>query len=359
MAPVTDLTGQPKLVKQVGGKAIGLRYLLSSWSIWNLERHIYIHGYNRWRLGLFAFEIDENERPWWIVTLEEPTIQYRGMVISKVLLVDPQTGQIDPYDPNSVPKWVDTVLSENIVRNRSDWYARYPHSYVQSVATERDVMQLYYYDEDRLARVWDKNGEPFYILDLNIRQGAGYSLAAMFAVNSRTGEAREYLLSGSNEVAAHLSLSSEISNYGGWYVANLTPVNLSGREVWSGPILSNADIFQRFGLVDVRLGISVVGTGRVDAYRKLVARWSELRVPFSDSAITSRSFKVAKVGRDIRDGNQIYSLTETGNPHIYVGSSTVSSDLPLVEQGNEVTVMYLKSDEALGNLIPILKFRLN
>ena len=158
-------------------------------------------------------------------------------------------------------------------------------------------------------------------------------------------------------MAAEESLKGEISNYAGWHVSELTPVNLSGREVWSGPIISSANIFQRFGLVDVRLGIAVVGTDRIDAYRKLVNQWAQQKVQISVSGLIRRAFRVKKVGRDIVDGRQIYSLTDSTSDKVYAASSVVSSRLPLTEPGDEVEISFLKSDELLGDVIPILEFK--
>ena len=67
-----------KLVQDINGKKIFIKYQPEAYFGDNLKRHLYFNGY--WATGLtdYSFEIDDNGTPYWVVTRYKKTIGFNG-----------------------------------------------------------------------------------------------------------------------------------------------------------------------------------------------------------------------------------------------------------------------------------------
>src|SRR5262245_51552950 len=120
MVSAQDLGRKPQLVL---GKQF--RFMPSAWGTSDLQRHVYLNGYSNFQLYDTHFELDDDLRPFWVVTLTRPTIQYGASAVAGVLLVDPESGAIIFHDPDKIPEWVDRVVPESIAQAGATWWGRY------------------------------------------------------------------------------------------------------------------------------------------------------------------------------------------------------------------------------------------
>ena len=66
-----------------------------------------------------TLEIDDNGRPYWVVTLYDHKVGFSGSDAVGVAILDAQTGDLNVYDIENTPKWVDRIQPESLVINLS------------------------------------------------------------------------------------------------------------------------------------------------------------------------------------------------------------------------------------------------
>jgi len=102
----------------------------------NLERFIYQAGYDHGRLDNATFEVDNNFNPHWSVTYLIPAFgDIVGKKIAKVLIVDVASAEpkITAYNQGDPAiKWVDRVVSANLVKEYAEDWGTYGQPYSQS-----------------------------------------------------------------------------------------------------------------------------------------------------------------------------------------------------------------------------------
>jgi hypothetical protein len=104
-----------------------LRYTPEAFWGDNLERHLYENGYAGKILMDYSFEVDDNFRPWWVVTVCHHTIgMFSGVVVDGIVIVDPQSGDITyKQKGKDVPEWVDRVVPSEIVNTNIHYWGRF------------------------------------------------------------------------------------------------------------------------------------------------------------------------------------------------------------------------------------------
>lgn len=106
-----------KLVQEIGGKKVYVKYQSEAYFFSNLQRYLYFHGY--WNVGLtdYSFEIDDAGTPYWVVTKYKKTIGFNGEEARGVVIVNAQTGEIKDYTVENTPKWVDRIQPGEFIEN--------------------------------------------------------------------------------------------------------------------------------------------------------------------------------------------------------------------------------------------------
>jgi hypothetical protein len=83
-----------RLVKEVNGKPLCVRYLPSGFFSDDLERHIYLNGYATVGVTDYTFEVDDDWNPYWVVTTYDTKVYWDGDDATGVLVINPETGEI-------------------------------------------------------------------------------------------------------------------------------------------------------------------------------------------------------------------------------------------------------------------------
>jgi hypothetical protein len=102
----------------------------------NLERFAYQAGYDKGDLDNATFEVDDNLQPHWTITYVTPAFgNITGKKVEKVLVIDVATDQptIHAYNPGDAAiKWVDRVISADVIKTYAKDWGIYGQAYSQS-----------------------------------------------------------------------------------------------------------------------------------------------------------------------------------------------------------------------------------
>ena len=111
-----------KLVQEVGGKKVRIKYQSEAYFNDFLERHLYMNGFYNVGLTDYSFEIDDDGVPYWVVTKYKKTIGFSGEDAVGVVLVNTETGKCVEYSIANTPEWVDRIQPDDFIEKQlNDW----------------------------------------------------------------------------------------------------------------------------------------------------------------------------------------------------------------------------------------------
>lgn len=188
--------GRVFFVTELEGKPLKLRYLRSGCFGDEIERYLRTNGYASYGLTEYSMELNDEGRPYWVITVYEPTIGFGGEDATGVLVVDMQTGQIEEYAIADAPKWVDRIQPDEFLLDQIDDWGQYQKGWWNSWAGQDSVrkatpgMSLVYSD-----------GKSYWYSGIQ-SAGADKSSSGFMLIDTRTKECKLYPVAGINEQAA-------------------------------------------------------------------------------------------------------------------------------------------------------------
>lgn len=339
-----------------------LKYMHSAFFSSNIERHIYNNGFQTQGHTDYTFEIDDDGKPYWVVTLFDYEISYWGESIAGVLVVDPSTGLIKQYPVEETPKWVDRIIPERFAFERLSWHGRFIHGWWNSWWGEEDVnvptnpgIAL-----DEMWLVWGTDGKAYWFSGFTSSKSSDSALVGFAMMDSRTGSTRYYRLSGADETAVLQVANSSVSNYEGYRGTQPILYNIYGELTWVVPIISSEHIFQKICLVRASTSEAVLGQTKREAliaYRRLLQSTSNDDSPSSLTGSKTLHGTLSRVAADSNGGNTTYYfvLTEDPTSRIFTGTSSVNYEIVLAKVGDRVAISYFDTKETV---VPISGFDL-
>ena len=103
-----------RLVQSLDGKPIKIKYQPEAYFLQDLHRYLYLKGIVNYGMTEFTLEIDDNGRPYWVVTLYDHKVGFSGSDAVGVAILDAQTGDLNVYDIENTPKWVDNKPNKRL-----------------------------------------------------------------------------------------------------------------------------------------------------------------------------------------------------------------------------------------------------
>ena len=187
-----------RLVTEVNGKKLALRYLESAYFNDDIERHIKFNGYLHKGLNDHCFEIDNNGRPYWVLSSYDQKIGFCGEESEGPITVDAQTGEIKAYTIKNAPAWIDRIQPKDFIEEQIRQWGEYKLGWWNSCswASQLGVLE----PTPGMSLVYS-NGKSYWytgIKSANKDKGTnGFML-----VDTRTKEAKFYRSPGFNEEEA-------------------------------------------------------------------------------------------------------------------------------------------------------------
>ena len=331
-----------ELVTEVKGQKIALRYNMGAYFGDYPQRRLYGDGFATVGLTDFTFEVDDDGRPYWVVTLYEPKVGLLGDDAIGVVTLDAQTGDAKRYGIADVPAWIDRVQPEELVATQiSDWgYFRggslngwfNPSNKGRFALTDRELTLVYGHD-----------GQSYWYNGIT-SVGRDNSTVGFMLINTRTKAAKRYDVAGATETRAQQSAQGTVQEKG--YQAT-TPVlyNVQGRPTYFTTLKDANGFVKLVAFVSVEnfqdgVGIASDVNG---AYRKYVASMARIaRGNAVDSTIDIKSLTGAITRRQavVREGSTEFWFIIDSENMIFVVTPDVSREAPMTMVGDTVKVNY-------------------
>ncbi len=310
-----------------------------------------------------SFEIDEDGKPYYIVSCLSPKIfPFGGMDVSEVIIFDPCTGESEIYALADVPAWVDAVFSGDLAEQKYNWHGTLSGGFWNSVIGNKDCKQTtddygYIVIEDD---VWYFTGVTSVTSD---ESNIGFIIS-----NARTGEYKYYPVVGAEEYSAMKAAEGEVQEKG--YVASFPSlINVKGQATYIMVLKDAGGLVKLYALVNVeQYGIVATGDTQAKAmaaYKALLAEngiieeedTPPVQIPVGDTE--SVTGEITDIRSITIDGNTVFYITlgESGSFRASVeeiDGKYINEALVFAKVGDSVKLTYLVSDDEIKQAVSIV-----
>ena len=344
-----------RLVQSLDGKPIKIKYQPEAYFLQDLHRYLYLKGIVNYGMTEFTLEIDDNGRPYWVVTLYDHKVGFSGSDAVGVAILDAQTGDLNVYDIENTPKWVDRIQPESLVINQIKDWGLYVKGFINSVFSEEGVLV----PTEGASLVYGDDGKSYWYTGIT-SSGGDESTVGFMLVDSRTKEAKLYMQTGATETAAMTSAEGKVQEKN--YEATFPVMyNIYGTPTYVCALKDKAGLVKSVAFISVE-DYSVLGVGdnkkeALAAYKDALESDGEDLKFETDKDDVVLNDKIQRISADVQGGATTYYFTlQDNSKFIFKGTSKVSNELPLTNVGDNVVVTYTKTD---ATTINITKFENN
>lgn len=338
-----------RLVQNLGGKDLKIKFQPGAFFGSQVERHLYLNGYATTGLADYNFEIDEEGKPFWVVTKYRKKIGFAGNDAVGIVTIDAQTGDIKEYATKDVPTWIDRMQPIEFIEEQLAGWGEYVHGY-WNFSNEDKLMIT-----ETLTLVYGQDNRSYWYTGVS-SVGKEESAVGFMLVDTRTKEATFYSQSGATEYAAQRSAEGKVQEKG--YNASLPiPYSINNIPTYVMTLKDDGGLVKMYAMVAIG-DYTIVGVGNtmreaLMAYKNVFNMAGNRISNNSQANRTDIKTVVARIQSDIKNGNSFYYFTVQGSPKIFIGSSQISNELPVTMPGDSIFISY---DTDTEELIDVSKF---
>lgn len=322
----------------------GMKYVPSAYFSEDAFRHLRFE-YPTLMLSNLHFEIDESGKPYYIASIMDNSISlFGGETVIGCLVLDPVTGEIEKYDLENIPKWVDVVFSGDLICQQYNWFGMYGNGFLNSLFGKKDCKQVTTYTLDS-EDTYDetptsdygyiaKDGDIWIYTGVTSLNGDSSNIGFLLS-NERTGESKYYAIAGADEKSAMASAEGEVQEKG--YQASFPSlINIEGNPTYIMVLKDSGGLVKLYAAVNVEqynLVTTAATQGECIAKYKSLLGLSD--VDIDQSQAQEITITVAAIRYIDIDGNTYIYLIDTKD-NIYKAKASAHEELLLIKEGETV-----------------------
>jgi len=333
-----------RMVREVNGKPLKLRYNQGGWFGDHPHRYLYQNGYATVGLTDFTFEIDEDGRPYYVVTRYKNRVGFSGSDADGIILLDAQTGEVRSYDIDDAPAWVDRIQPETFVISQLNEWGEFVHGWWNP--SDLDEIKT----TEGTSLVYGTDGNSYWYTGMT-SVGSDQGTVGFVLVNTRTKDARLYKQAGATETDAKKSAEGQVQEKG--YAATFPILyNVGGEPTYFMALKDNAGLVKQLAFVSVEHYEDVgVGENAQQALRNYLRRLARRGNSITaDGAVTIYNAEGALLRITMDHEGNYYLLIKGYEDKAFLGSISVSPELPLSERGDVVSVSFMDAGNEMVNI---------
>ena len=350
MVSATDAQDVRLVQSDAQGNPIHLKYLPSAYFNEDIQRKVYFEGNMFEGLTDYSFELDENGRPYWVVTTYTKKVGIHGGAdATGVVVVDAQTGETKKYSVDEAPEWIDRIQPQAFVLNQINDWGWYKRGFFNTLFARKEIIQTtpgtnyMYIDGD------------WYFYTGMTSAGSDQSTVGFLLSNTRTIETTFYKIAGATETAAMSSAEGKVQHLG--YKSGFPLLlNIENEPTYFMTLKDNQGLVKQYAFVNVE-DYSKVGTGETleearANYTKLVFGNQGSVTDLTAGEHKTVTATIERLGVSQTDGNTYYTIILKEYPQILLmGTGTISPELPITREGDQVTIEYLDAKNITKTIV--------
>ncbi len=226
-----------------------------------VNRYIWKH-YPTLLLDAAHFEVDEEGNPFYVTTVYKRTIcVFGGKDVAGAIILDPVTGDLQYYDVEDVPQWVDVVYPGNLICTQYNWYGKLSNGYFNSLIAKKGCKMIteYVSDADEESEEDDtpsvdygyvsKDGDIWIYTGVTSVNNDSSNIGFILS-NERTGETHYYSIAGADEKSAMNAAEGEVQEKG--YQASFPSlINVDGNPTYIMVLKDASGLVKLYAAVNV------------------------------------------------------------------------------------------------------------
>jgi len=341
-----------KLVQEVGGKKVRIKYQPEGFFNDYLERHVYLNGYYNVGLTDYSFEIDDDGVPYWVITKYKKTIGFYGEDAVGVVLVNTETGKCTEYSIANTPAWVDRIQPDNFIENQLNDWGNFVKGYWNF--SNENKLQI----TQGVTLVYGEDNKSYWYTGLT-SVGADEATVGFVLVDTRTKKTIWYKQSGATEFAAQKSARGKVQEKR-FSASTPIPYNINNIPTYVMTLKDDGGLVKMFAMVAIE-DYTIVGVGNtltetLMSYKNAYNMAGNKINPKSATKKQVLNSVIQRINSDIKNGNSFYYFTVEGKENIFIGSSQISNELPVTFAGDSIVISF---DDDTQGLIDISSFKNN
>lgn len=318
----------------------GMKISPNSFFHQDLARHVRFK-YRTLIFGDYTFEIDDDQNPYWVVSVIKPEIgPFGGLSAQGAVLVNPVTMDTQYYDIDELPHWVDRVQPSSIAWSQIDNWGYYVHGFINTLFNQKDMLQT-------------TDGYNYVVIDNQVyvysgltSLGGDRSIVGFTLINLKSKEATFYQIGGADEYAAMSSAEGQVQhlNYRSTFPVLL---NISSTPTYFVSLKDQEGLVKKYSFIAVS-NYDAVGVGDTvaEAQRNYILKLREIgMVKDDETRYTEITGTVAMVSTAIVDGNSVYYITLDEDPRLFVVNVSVNLEVLFTTENDEVTMKFFDNKE--------------
>ena len=348
---VVSATDQSRvyLVQEVNGKPLNLRYIPSAWFGDNPHRAIYGKYLNK-GLTDFSFELNDDGRPFMVITVYDHKMMMGGADATGVITLDVQTGEEKHYTIADAPTWIDRIQPENIITSQLEDWGTFGDGFLNSIFSKLNLLQ----PTPNLSAIYGDDGQAYWFTGMS-SAGRQNDTVGFVLVNTRTKEARLYENPGATEAAAAASAEGAKGVREANYRAN-DPIlyNAAGVPTYFVTLKDQNGLVKMFAMINVA-NINIIGVG--DTPEKALRDYQvKLNTDMSlsiDGVVSGTKLEavISAVAYVVENGTSFIYLKVVGEDgKEFYASSTLGKDLKWAQPGDGAILTFDEGESTTINL---------
>ncbi|XLQ20153.1 MAG: hypothetical protein ACKUBY_00030 [Candidatus Moraniibacteriota bacterium] len=341
-----------KLVQKIDGKKLQLRYNKGAFWSDDPHRYIYNRGYSTIGLTDWTFEINDEGRPFYVVTTYEKAVGYCGNNATGIVLLDVQTGDIKSFSIENAPDWVDRIQPESFITSQLDDWGEYVHGWWNSLFANQDVLNA----TKGMSLVYGDDGHSYWYTGMQ-SDGADEGTVGFVLVNTRTKKAKMYRQAGATETAAKGSAEGEVQEKG-YHATFPILYNIGGRPTYFMTLKDDAGLVKASAFVSVEnyniVGVAATAREAQRNYRRaLLSKGNAIApgVSITQYSITGKVLRIAQ--EPTKSGVTYYFFVEGQENKLFAASIGLSAEVVITQPNDNVKLSF---DDGGNSVVDISSF---
>ncbi len=307
----------------------------------NLTRHLQENGYRGKGLMDHSLEIDEDGKPWWVVSVYEPAIAWWGEKILGVAVIDPVTGEIAYHAVGETPEWIDRVYPASTIHQYIAWWGDLSGGWWNSLWGKKNIVEP---EETHL--VYGVDGHPQWVTPITSNNEKDQSLLGLIYTDVHSGKSVIYRTSGGTDNAILQTVNNRVA-YKKQHGASPVVYNVHGMMTSVVHLLGENHTYQGVAIVSIadpqKVAIGSSFEEAMQIYEQELAKSGTSSDIDASSHRQTITAKLLRIGSKTQGENVTYYLYVEGQTHIFAGGSQISYELPITQPDDTVELTFIDS----------------
>lgn len=329
----------------------GMKYVPSGYFNNNIFRHVQMHNPTRIIEGCY-FEVDDVGKPYYICPVLYARVGlFSGMDVKGAILCDPVSGDMEYYDVEDVPSWVDRVYDGDLLEQKFNWYGELSEGFFNSIIGQKGCIRAT--DDYGYKTI----GDDVWIYTGVTSVNGDASNVGFIMVNQRTSEARYYTISGAEEYSAMSSAEGAVQEKN--YRASFPSlINVMGVPTYIMVLTDNGGLVKMYAMVNVEQYNMVVTAESQEElfskYKKLLANNENKNngTEGEEAMVKEKEIIVSEMEYITMEG-ETYVYMKDEAQDVYKMLFAEDESVIKVSVGDRVLVQYDENENGIHDLIAV------